>query len=160
MAHSALALTRSSAAGSWAGSEADLADVEDLDGVVDLLRESGPSGVLLVEEDDEWFGVVRVEDDEDARVFLSDRRVVQTSDLASRLFADALPAATPADSDDESSRPELEPAGDPELLADLGTPGDRLMELTAEEGLLPADVVTALAESAGAGAVLEDLRGA
>jgi len=160
VAHSALVLSRPDATGgTWSGAEADLAEVEDLDGLADLLREAGASALLLVEEDDEWFGVVRVDGDDDARVFLSDRRVLVTSGLAARLFADALPAPTPADDDDESSRPEIEPAGDAELLADLGTTGDRLVELTAEEGLLPADVVAALGEAAGAADVLEELRG-
>ena len=161
--HSATVLSRvaeSGAVGGWTAADVDLADVEDLDGVSELVREAGPTGVLLVEEDDEWFGIVRVDGDDDARVFLSDRRVIETSDLAARLFADALPPVPAIDDDDESSRPEIEPAGDAELLADLGTGGDRLVELTAEEGLLPGDVIAALGEAAGATDALEALRGA
>ena len=160
VAHSALALTRAGVGAAWQGAEVDLAEVEDLDGATDLLREGGATGALFVEEDDEWFGVVRVEGDDDARVFLSDRRVLETSDLAGRLFADALPPVLPGDDDDESSRPEIEPAGDADLLADLGTSGGRVMELTAEEGLLPGDVIAALVESAGGTDVVEALRGA
>ena len=48
--------------------------------------------------------------------------------------------------------------GDADLLADLGTPSDELLRLCAEEGLLPADVMTELCERAGCGEALEGLR--
>ncbi|MCW2698153.1 MAG: putative tRNA adenosine deaminase-associated protein, partial [Modestobacter sp.] len=44
------------------------------------------------------------------------------------------------------------------VFADLGTPADVLLELCAEEGLLPADVLTTLCERAGCDEVLEQLR--
>jgi len=158
---SAVALTASSSG--WRGWDVDLSEVEDLDGASELLREGADSGpsVLYVEEDDEWFGVIRVDDAvEDSRVFLSDRRVIETSALAQRLFEDALPPALATEDDEEASRPEIEPSGDADILADLGVTGDRLMALTAEEGLLPSDVIAALAEGTGAGDALEELRGA
>ena len=60
--------------------------------------------------------------------------------------------------DDEGTRPVAEPVGDTDLLADLGTPGTQLVDLCAEEGLLPADVLTAVCERAGCADVLEELR--
>lgn len=161
MAHSALALAPTPAG--WQAWDVDLAEVDDLDGVSELLRETAEPAtavVLFVEENDEWFGIVRVVGEEDPRVYLSDRRATTTSDLASRVFSDALAAPEPGEDDDESSRPEIEPAGDADLLADLGTSGDKLAELTAEEGLLPGDVIAALTEAAGALDVVEALRGA
>jgi putative tRNA adenosine deaminase-associated protein len=137
----------------WTGHEVELGDVEDLDGVTDLLRElaSGDDPVLLfVEENDEWFGVVRVDGDADPRVFLSDERVAEHSDIGSLLSADAVAVEDPVeDNDDESMSPEAEPAGDTEVLSDLGTSADRLLELCAEEGMLPSDVISTLCENAG-----------
>jgi len=168
VAYFAAALARSD--GAWVGSEFDLDDVEDLDQVVDMLRElagddsEGPA-LLFVEEDDEWFGVVRVDGDNDPRVFVSDSRVVEQSRVAGILYEEA--AAQPVveaeesedDDDEESMRPAAEPAGDAELVADLGTSSARLLELCAEEGQLPADIITAICERAGCLAELDQLRG-
>ncbi|HET7407589.1 MAG TPA: tRNA adenosine deaminase-associated protein [Mycobacteriales bacterium] len=168
MAYFAAALARSD--GAWVGSEFDLDDVEDLDQVVDMLRElagddsEGPA-LLFVEEDDEWFGVVRVDGDNDPRVFVSDSRVVEQSRVAGILYEEA--AAQPVveaeesedDDDEESMRPAAEPAGDAELVADLGTSSARLLELCAEEGQLPADIITAICERAGCLDELDQLRG-
>jgi putative tRNA adenosine deaminase-associated protein len=168
VAYFAAALARSD--GAWVGSEFDLDDVEDLDQVVDMLRElagddsEGPA-LLFVEEDDEWFGVVRVDGDNDPRVFVSDSRVVEQSRVAGILYEEA--AAQPVveaeesedDDDEESMRPAAEPAGDAELVADLGTSSARLLELCAEEGQLPADIITAICERAGCLDELDQLRG-
>jgi len=168
VAYFAAALARSD--GAWVGSEFDLDHVEDLDQVVDMLRElagddsEGPA-LLFVEEDDEWFGVVRVDGDNDPRVFVSDSRVVEQSRVAGILYEEA--AAQPVveaeesedDDDEESMRPAAEPAGDAELVADLGTSSARLLELCAEEGQLPADIITAICERAGCLDELDQLRG-
>jgi putative tRNA adenosine deaminase-associated protein len=168
VAYFAAALARSD--GAWVGSEFDLDDVEDLDQVVDMLRElagddsEGPA-LLFVEEDDEWFGVVRVDGDNDPRVFVSDSRVVEQSRVAGILYEEA--AAQPVveaeesedDDDEESMRPAAEPAGDAELVADLGTSSARLPEVCAEEGQLPADIITAICERAGCLDELDQLRG-
>lgn len=161
--------------GGWSGEELDLADVEDLDGVTDLLRdladEAGPA-VAFVEEDDEYFLVVRVDPGEDeARTFLSDVRALETSELAARLYDESLTepvaadddeAADEEDDDDEEATAQVEgePGGDDTILADLGTGPLPLRELCAEEGLLPADVIYTLCERAGCADLLERLRGA
>lgn len=59
---------------------------------------------------------------------------------------------------DEGLRPVAEPVGESALLADLGTPSDALLDLCAEEGLLPADVLSGVADRAGFLDVLEGLR--
>ncbi len=51
-----------------------------------------------------------------------------------------------------------EPVGEVDILADLGTSATRLVELCAEEGQLPADIVSALCESVGCLEVLDSLR--
>ena len=163
MSYFAAALARSEQG--WTGVELDLAEVDDLESLADLLRDltgdgSGPA-LLLLEEDDEHIAVVRVDGGlgalDEARVFLSDRRAVQASEVAAMLWEDA--EAPPAeDDDDEGTRPISEPVGDASVLADLGTPPDELLALCAEEGLLPADVITTLGERAGFDDVLEALR--
>ena len=76
------------------GVELDLSEVEDLDALTDLLRDltgDGPGpALLLLEEDDEHVAVVRVDGGagslDEARVFLSDRRAVQGSEVAAMLW--------------------------------------------------------------------------
>lgn len=152
---------------SWTGLEVDLDEVEDLEMLTDLLRDltgDGPGpALLLLEEDDEYLAVVRVDGGsgslEAPRVFLSDRRAVQNSDVAAMLWEDAAVGdGEGEDEDDEGTRPVAEPVGDQDLLADLGTPAARLIDLCAEEGLLPADVITSVCERAGCDDLLEELR--
>jgi putative tRNA adenosine deaminase-associated protein len=156
----------------WSGEEVDLKEVEDLDGVIDELRaidDEADTWLLFVEENDEWFGVVRVDEDGDPRVFLSDGRAMETSELASLLGEAATVTEPPEDDaddedddedDDEEDAAQLsgEPIGDSDLLADLGTSSARLLELCAEEGQLPADVISALCESAGCLDTIDALR--
>ncbi len=156
MSQTAIAIARKG--GSWSAQELDPAAAEDLDALADLLRDLSEEVVLgFVEEDDEYLGIIRVDGDSDPRVFLSDRRVLTSTELAARLFADALPAAAPAEDDDEAPTRMSMPAGDSDLLADLGTPADVLIELIGEEGMLPADVIAALGERAGVGDALDVL---
>jgi putative tRNA adenosine deaminase-associated protein len=144
-----------------------LEDVDDLDTLADLMREldgadTSPAVLCFVEEDDEWFAIVRLAGDDDPRVFLSDRRMTDQSELAERLFADAMPIPPPRNEDEEeeeSVRPVSEPSGDVEILDDLSTSAEALLELVAEEGLLPSDVVAAICERAGATEALEEVRG-
>jgi putative tRNA adenosine deaminase-associated protein len=161
VAYVATALARS--ASCWRGSEIDVEELEDLDTVVDVLRDLGSGDepvLLLVEENDEWFGIVRLDGDGDPRLFLSDARVLAQSDIASLLFSEAPVAVLETDSDEEPAiQAEGDPVGDTDLLADLGTPASALLALCAEEGLLPADILTALSERAGCLEPLEELRG-
>jgi putative tRNA adenosine deaminase-associated protein len=160
----AAALTRTE--GGWTGVELDLSDVEDLDQLADALRDltgDGPGpALLLLEEDDEHLAVVRVDGGagslEEPRIFLSDRRAVLASDVAQMLWEDVDAPVDEEDDEDEGTRPIAEPVGDAAILADLGTPAAELLALCAEEGLLPADVLTAVCERAGCDDVLESLR--
>ncbi len=164
MSYFAAALART--ASGWTGEEVDLSEVEDLDALSDLLRDrtgDGPGpALLLLEENDEYVAVVRVDGSagslEEPRVFLSDRRAVQGSEVAAMLWEEAEPEDGEEDEEDEGTRPIAEPVGDTSLLADLGIPDEVLLEVCAEEGLLPADVLTALCERAGCEDVLEQLR--
>jgi putative tRNA adenosine deaminase-associated protein len=158
----------------WFGDEVELDDVEDLDGVVELLREvvgdDATTALLFVEEDDEWFAILRVDADDEPRVFVSDARVIASSQIAG-LFAEAAVEASVDDDaddddgdaddedDDEGTRADGDPTGDPAVLSDLGTSASQLVALCAAEGELPADAISALCEAAGCLDVLEKLRG-
>ena len=149
----------------WEGVDVDLGDVEDLDTLSEVVRDSRETAMLLLEEDDEYVGILRIEDDTDPRVFVSDRRVLEGDGLAARLFGESIEAEVreapgdDAEDDEDSGRPEVEPAGDEALLTDLGVSGERLLDLCAEEGMLPSDVIFAVAEAIGAAEVLERVRG-
>jgi putative tRNA adenosine deaminase-associated protein len=157
----AAALARTEAG--WTGQELDLDEVSDLEALTDVLRDltgegDGP-GLLLLEEDDEYVAIVRADGGSkslaEPRVFLSDQRAVLQSDVAAMLWEQG--GATAGD-DDEGTRPVAEPVGEAGLLTDLGTSADELLALCAEEGLLPADVLTEVCERAGCLDILESLR--
>ena len=164
MSYFAAALARTE--GGWIGEELDLSEVEDIEQLAEALRDltgDGPGpALLLLEENDEHLAVVRVDGGtgslDEPRVFLSDRRAVLASEVAQMLWEDPEAPSDDEDDEDEGTRPIAEPVGDTAILADLGTPADDLVELCAEEGLLPADVLTAVCERAGCVDVLESLR--
>lgn len=124
----------------WIGADADLSEIMSLDDVADLMRETAVEAIgdlvlMLVEEDDTWFSVIRMDGDDDLRLFLSDPEAGRTSKIAA-LLAEPLGELTDA-----------EPAGELTLLDDLGTDADRLVELS--ERVLPGDALTIVAEQAG-----------
>jgi len=159
----AAALARS--ASGWSAAEIDLDEIEDLEALVEQLRELADDGegpaLLMLEENDEYVAIVRVDggpgSSAEPGVFLSDRRAVPAGGVAAMLWEDAVPAQGD-DYQDEGTRAVAEPVGDAGLLSDLGTSADDLLELCAEEGLLPADVLTALCERAGCLEALESVR--
>jgi putative tRNA adenosine deaminase-associated protein len=167
----AVALSRADS--SWTGEEIDLDGVEDIDGLMEVATATASDAaapvLVAVEEDDEWLALVRFDGDGDARVFLSDARVLATSDIAG-IFADALEVADPesaaaaddeADDDDEENSGVVlaaEPGGDTGLLSDLGTTANELLALCAKEGALPGDITATVCERAGCGDVYDALR--
>jgi putative tRNA adenosine deaminase-associated protein len=159
----------------WKGADIDIDDAADIEEVADLLRDAaiddGPV-VMFVEEDDEWFGVVRVDGNNDPKVFISDARMVAVSPLAMTLFADLAPdeiadesEAIAEDEDilaDDDEQPSVKPAAEPSgaagLLADFGLPDADLLAMCAEEGALPADVITGICERLGCAEEIEVYR--
>lgn len=124
----------------WIGADADLSEIMSLDDVTDLMRETAVEAIgdlvlMLVEEDDTWFAVARLDGDDEPRLFVSDLESSRTSKIAAML-------AEPMGELSETG-----PAGDLTLLDDLGTDPDRLVELS--ERVLPGDALTIVAEQAG-----------
>jgi putative tRNA adenosine deaminase-associated protein len=146
----------------WTGREIDLENVEDLDSLVELLRDfaDGTTVLFFLEEDDEYVAIVRVDGDGDPRTFISDDRAIATSPHAALLMEDVAPPEDVEvdEDDDEGTRPDAEVAGDVDIVASYGVSGDTLVELCATEGMLPADIVTAICEKAGCADVLDEIR--
>ena len=144
----------------WVGRELDLAGVEDLDALADQMRETGEGTALLfLEENEEYLAIVRVDGDGDPRTFISDDRAVGTSVLAEMIMQDIVVPEPNEDDEEESIKPEPEAVGDAEIVASFGISADSLLELCAEEGYLPADIMTAICEKAGCVEVLDEVRG-
>ena len=97
--------------------------------------------LLCVEVEDEWFAIVRYRGDEEPRVFLSDAHAI-LSDSLGELFAEFAGVAP----DKEGNGLGVKPSGDFELLSDLGVSSEELLELSMEEGVLPADILSVIAE--------------
>ncbi|GHC73630.1 hypothetical protein GCM10007079_07740 [Nocardiopsis terrae] len=147
----------------WRGSEVDLGDVDAIDDVTDLMLDFATEWatdltLLLVEADDEWFAVVRVDESgTDPKVYLSDGRVVHDHPLAEVLSeAGGLGAPQPAES--AGARPDPRPDGDGDLLTDLGVTEDELASLSVGGGVLPSDVLAVVAERSGFADLLDSMR--
>jgi len=165
--------------GAWTASEVSLADAADIEDVADRLRDVSPSAdvsLLFVESDDVYLAILRLDQGEDLRVFGSDLAFAEDSRLGALLLgevgapSDLAVAELAADldndaenGDEDTAQPaasvaDADPAGDFEILADLGVPGSRLLELCAQEGMLPADITAEICQAIGCGDEIEELR--
>ncbi|MFG1605928.1 tRNA adenosine deaminase-associated protein [Actinoplanes sp. NPDC049265] len=159
----------------WTASEIELTGLADLDEVADRLLDVEPDAdvsLLFVESDDQYLAILRLDEGEDLRVFGSDSAFAEESRLGALLLGDIeapaidideVPAADadPDDEDDDDppvADPDADPIGDSEILADLGISSSRLLALCAQEGLLPSDVTSSVAEKLGCADELEELR--
>ncbi|BCB85762.1 tRNA adenosine deaminase-associated protein [Phytohabitans suffuscus] len=172
MSYFAAAVTRGSTG--WAASELDLTGAADIDEVVDRLRDVDPDAgvaLLFVESDDSYLAILRLDQGEDLRVFGSDSVFAEESRLGALLLGDVKAPALeidevtnpPASGDGDSSAPaaadpDVDPVGDPELLADLGISAHQLLSLCAHDGLLPADVTAEICQVLGCADEVEELR--
>ncbi|MYW04777.1 hypothetical protein GT354_42215 [Streptomyces sp. SID3343] len=141
----------------WEAREADLDDVEDPVGMTALARAAAVDDepvLVFVEQEDIWFAVVRVDGEEDPRIYVSDVAAVARS-----AYADALLTADVLDGleEDEDAALPPGPAGDESVLADLGVPATLLAELAGDAGL-PADAIAVIAERLGCADELETVR--
>ncbi|MET7657167.1 hypothetical protein [Streptomyces sp. NPDC005486] len=167
----------------WEASDTELDDVETLSDLAELAREASPDDdtvLVLIEQEDSWFGVVRIDGEEDPRIFVSDAAAAARSSYGEILLTDELLGRDPGDDDDldaldldgtEDGENEDEdedegavstvngsaeavphgPVGDAGILDDLGVGEKELRSLSA-------DAVTEIADALGASEVLETVR--
>lgn len=134
----------------WFARDVDVESATDLHELADMLRAIAVDDdpvLLFVEREDAWWGVVRVDGDEDPRVFVSSAAGVLASPFDEIL-------ATEVDEDED---PPTGCAGDFDVLADLGTSPEALQEMCDEE-VLPIDALAAISEAGGFAEVLDSLR--
>jgi putative tRNA adenosine deaminase-associated protein len=162
----------------WTAAELDLDGAADIEEIADRLRDVEPDApvtLLFVESDDAYLVILRLDEGEDLRVFGSDSVFAEESRLGALLLGDIEepavdvddpivvpeveePEAEPDDEELHPPEPDIEPVGDPDLLADLGVPAPRLLELCAQEGMLPADITAEVCQALGCGDEIEELR--
>ncbi|MEU7383954.1 MULTISPECIES: hypothetical protein [unclassified Streptomyces] len=163
----------------WEASDTELDDVETLADLAELAREASTDDdtvLVLIEQEDAWFGVVRVEGEDDPRIYVSDAAAAARSSYGEILLTDELLGREPGDdgpdldsldldgteegepaSADDEEEPSGEaithsPLGDGGILADLGVGPKELRTLD------PDDALSAIAEALGASEVLETVR--
>jgi putative tRNA adenosine deaminase-associated protein len=157
----------------WMASELELTGLADIDEVVDRLRDAEPDAelsLLFVEADDQYLVILRLDENDDVRVFGSDSAFADESRIGALLLADVETPALELDDlsappdDDEDDRPaadpDADPVGDVEILSDLGISSHRLLTLCGLEGMLPSDVTAEICQKLGCGDELEELRDA
>ncbi|MEV0036892.1 hypothetical protein [Streptomyces sp. NPDC050804] len=167
----------------WEASDTELDDVETLSDLTDLAREASvdeDTVLVFIEQEDAWFGILRVEGEEDPRIYVSDAAAAARSSYGEILIDELLGRDDddPADDldaldldgtedgepdendeeDDDNDSPvndgETVPAGavgDREILSDLGLSEADLLALDT-------DAMAEIAEALGAAEVLETVR--
>jgi putative tRNA adenosine deaminase-associated protein len=163
--------------GTWRTRDVEVDDAPSLDDLADSLRSvaSGDEPVIaVVEHEDEWFAVVRVDGDELPRLFVSDLAATSHSHYATLLASaadvdveeDEVAAAEDDDEEDDEdgAPPEDEEivvaawAGEPDLLEDLGVSGRVLRKLVEDNADDPGAVLAEVGETVGFADLLQALR--
>ncbi len=172
MAYFTAVIARSGRA--WKARDVEVDDAKTLDDLTDAVRGVAVDDqpvLAIIEHEDEWFAVVRVDGDDEPRLFVSDFAAASRSRYGDVLAsaADVDVEEDPATSDEgEDADEEEEPApvdpvvrawaGDPELLDDLGVSGRTLRKLVEENADDPAAVLGEVGETVGFAELLEALR--
>src|SRR5215213_8127681 len=115
----------------------DVADRSEIADALRLIENEDEPVLLLVEREDAWWAVVRVDGEEDPRVFVSD-----VAGAAASTYAELL--AVDDEAEDETAAASATCGGDLDVLADLGTSPETLTEMCDDE-LLPMDALAAVA---------------
>ncbi|MEU2094107.1 hypothetical protein AB0H47_00695 [Streptomyces globisporus] len=170
----------------WEASDTELDDVETLSDLTDLAREASvdeDTVLVYIEQEDAWFGVVRVDGEEDPRIYVSDASAAARSSYGEILLTDEMLGREPgaedeiaaleelvdldgtedgepgrpapaADTDDDAPDPDAVPAGP---IGELGVLAD--LGMSEKELLtLQTDALAEIAEAVGAAEVLESVR--
>ncbi|TFE38602.1 hypothetical protein E3E14_27895 [Streptomyces sp. ICN441] len=158
----------------WVASDTELDDVESLSDLADLARDASVNEdtvLAFIEQEDTWFGIVRVDGEDDPRVFVSDAASAARSSYGAMLTDELLgkdeeddelesldldgtedgePESEEEPSEDSETVPSG-PLGDSDLLADLGMSAKELCALSSE-------ALTEIADTLGASEILEAVR--
>ncbi|MER7700965.1 MULTISPECIES: hypothetical protein [unclassified Streptomyces] len=171
----------------WEASDTELDDVETLSDLTDLARDASvdeDTVLVYIEQEDAWFGVVRVDGEEDPRIYVSDASAAARSSYGEILLTDEMlgrepgaedeiaaleelvdldgtedgepgrPAPAAVDPDDDGPDPDAVPAGP---IGELGVLAD--LGMSEKELLtLQTDALAEIAEAVGATEVLESVR--
>jgi putative tRNA adenosine deaminase-associated protein len=175
---------------SWSAREAQLDTAASLDDLVETVRGEvdAATGLVVLEREDEWFALVRVDGEDDARVFVSDLPAARASTFGgvfsdpelwsdagslraaglvpgggfdesySSGFEDDYDEAAPVAEEDGPKVTEVPWAGDLSLLEDLGVGGESLKAIVEADADDPARALTELGERVGFLDLLETLR--
>jgi putative tRNA adenosine deaminase-associated protein len=167
----------------WQASEPDLDNVETLGDLSDLARQASAEEetvLVFIEQEDAWFGVVRVDGEEDPRIYVSDAAAAARSSYGEILLTDELLGRDPEDLEDlvdldgtedgdtSDDDPEADtglmddpvpvgPLGDADILTDLGLSRKELLALSGD-GALTGEALGEIAEAIGCADVLEAVR--
>ncbi|MFF3783277.1 hypothetical protein [Streptomyces sp. NPDC001933] len=101
----------------WEASDTELDDVETLSDLTDLAREASvdeDTVLVFIEQEDAWFGVVRVDGEDDPRIFVSDATAAARSSYGEILLTDELLGREPGAEDTIAALEELVGLDDPE----------------------------------------------
>ncbi len=167
----------------WKARDIEVDEYSALDDLVDALRGAAVADqpvLAVVEHEDEWFSIVRVDGEDEPRMFVSDLFAASRSSYAELLA----PAADMDDEQDhehidddtaseedgdgdgeedgeppEASEIEIDAwAGEADLLEDLGVSGKELRRLVEEHSEDPGFVLGEVGEKVGFANLLEALR--
>ncbi|MFE7431196.1 hypothetical protein [Streptomyces sp. NPDC057545] len=173
----------------WEASDTELDDVETLSDLTDLAREASADEdtvLVFIEQEEAWFGIVRVDGEDDPRIFVSDATAAARSSYGEILLTDELLGREPGADDaiaaleelvgldgTEDGEPDTTPDNDHDdndnddvLDADAvpaGPLGDTaiLADLGLPEAellMLRTDALGEIADALGAAEVLETVR--
>lgn len=150
----------------WEASDTELDDVETLTDLIDLARGAAKDDdtvLAFIEHEDAWFGVVRVDGEEDPHIYVSDAAAAARTSYGSML-TDELLGRDPEDDLDslvdldgtEDGEPDEDDEADPDAPVPVGPlgDGDILTDLGMEEKELKSldgDALESIADMLGCG---------
>jgi len=159
----------------WRSRDVEVDDANTLEDLTDALRgvAVGDQPVIaVIEHEDEWFALVRVDGDDEPRLFVSDLAAASRSHygplLAPAADVDSADEIDDAgeegdeeeeDGDREADEPKIAAwAGESDLLEDLGVSGRTLRKLVEENSDDPGTVLGEVGEVVGFVELLDALR--
>ncbi|MFE3471274.1 hypothetical protein [Streptomyces sp. B27] len=94
----------------WEASDTELDDVETLSDLTDLAQEASvdeDTVLVYIEQEDAWFGILRVDGEEDPRIYVSDASAAARSSYGEILLTDELLGREPGAEDEIAALEEL-----------------------------------------------------